>query len=103
MISETGSCDAIQRGKASRPAGKSVKDNWTWADSIPDTFQLMSKALRLKTERIWQTTQERDAFVGWVHHDPKFGCTASSEVHLPAILADASCGLRTKSPKARPT
>ncbi|KAA1138700.1 Condensin complex subunit [Puccinia graminis f. sp. tritici] len=35
-----------------------------WTNQIPDILNAMLKALSLKTEFIWPTSQERDAFVG---------------------------------------
>lgn len=34
-----------------------------WLSEIPPTLEVMAKALKLRTEFIWQTTPERDAFV----------------------------------------
>ncbi|KAI0750990.1 non-SMC mitotic condensation complex subunit 1-domain-containing protein [Daedaleopsis nitida] len=56
-------------GKAaagSRGAGRKAQDEWSWADQIPGTLALIAKVLRLKTQRIWQTTGERDTFIGCV-------------------------------------
>ena len=50
------------KAKAARNA------DWSWANEIPDTLELMARVL-LKipiSKRIWQTDQERDAFVGRV-------------------------------------
>lgn len=47
---------------ARTPAAKR-REAWTWIDQIPATLALISKALRLKTQRIWTTTSERDAFI----------------------------------------
>jgi condensin complex subunit 1 len=47
---------------ARTPAAKK-RDSWTWIDQIPATLALISKALRLKTHRIWTTTPERDSFI----------------------------------------
>ncbi|KAF9225678.1 hypothetical protein BS17DRAFT_750004 [Gyrodon lividus] len=51
-------------GKAgtSRAAVKKV-EAWTWMDQIPATLELFSKAMKLKTHRIWMTSPERDAFI----------------------------------------
>jgi condensin complex subunit 1 len=40
---------------------------WTWVDHIPPTLALISKVLRLKTQKIWTTTAERDNFITSVH------------------------------------
>ena len=39
------------------------REAWTWIDQIPAALALINKALRLKTQRIWTTTSERDAFI----------------------------------------
>ena len=57
---------AASTATARSKKGKEAKP-WEWADSVAPTLALMGKVLhRLKTERIWQTTQERDGFVGRV-------------------------------------
>lgn len=50
------------KAKTGKSASK-AKGEFNWMGCIPDTLALFAKALRLKTERIWQTTSERDAFV----------------------------------------
>ncbi|SCV74340.1 BQ2448_6772 [Microbotryum intermedium] len=53
-------------GKRKRPTKTSAKkrrDDFSWIESIPEALGVMSKALRLRTERIWQTTAERDTLV----------------------------------------
>lgn len=53
-------------GKAgtSRAAAAAKKaEQWTWIDQIPGTLELICKALKLKTHRIWVTSPERDAFI----------------------------------------
>ncbi|KAG5732341.1 Condensin complex subunit 1 [Termitomyces sp. T112] len=47
---------------SSRSANKK-KEAWTWVDQIPATLGLISKVLRLQTQRIWATTAEREAFI----------------------------------------
>ena len=64
-----------QKAKATKATGKKRKDDFSWLDSIPETLTVMVKALRLKTERIWQTAPERDTFVS---------CVARSNPHRPA-------------------
>lgn len=56
-------------GKAatSRSAAAKRKEGWTWQDQIPAALTLLSKVLKLKTQRIWTTTAEKEAFVGYVH------------------------------------
>ncbi|BGP48178.1 condensin complex non-SMC subunit Cnd1 [Rhodotorula kratochvilovae] len=56
-----------------KPAAKSAKakskaaaarDTFSWVDQVPDVLGVMVKALRtLRTERIWQTTAERDGVI----------------------------------------
>ena len=41
-------------------------EGWTWVDQIPNTLTVISKALRIKTQRIWATTADRDAFIKYV-------------------------------------
>ena len=48
---------------AGRTAANRRKEIFTWIDQIPATLALISKVLRLQTQRIWTTTPERDAFV----------------------------------------
>lgn len=50
------------RTAASRAPTKKVEE-WTWIDQIPATLDLFTKAMKLKTHRIWMTTPERDAFI----------------------------------------
>ncbi|CAK5268587.1 unnamed protein product, partial [Mycena citricolor] len=59
-----------RRGRGGKSAASSrakkaqqQQQDWSWADSIPSTFVLISKVLRLQTQRIWTTTAERDTFV----------------------------------------
>jgi condensin complex subunit 1 len=52
-------------GKATGGRGQSKKavDQWSWADQIPAILALVSRALRLKTKRVWTSTSDLDAFV----------------------------------------
>ena len=50
-------------GKASAASSKKTADKWSWSAQIPGTLALMAQALRLRSDRIWTTTQERDAFI----------------------------------------
>jgi hypothetical protein len=52
--------------KTTSAAAKKQQDGFNWVEALPDILSLMSKALRLRVERIWTTTQERDTFVGCV-------------------------------------
>lgn len=55
-------------GKAVGTKAASAKraEGWTWVDQIPGTLSVISKVLRLKTQRIWMTTADRDTFIGYV-------------------------------------
>ncbi|TFK48960.1 hypothetical protein OE88DRAFT_1727293 [Heliocybe sulcata] len=56
-------------GKAgtSRAAAKQKTSTaWTWVNQIPGTLALISKTLRIKTQRIWTTTAERDTYISCV-------------------------------------
>jgi condensin complex subunit 1 len=41
-------------------------ESWTWTDHIPSTLALISKVLRLKIQRVWTTSAERDVIIGYV-------------------------------------
>jgi condensin complex subunit 1 len=56
---------ATARGGASKQS-----ETWSWIDQIPNTLALISKVLRLKTQRIWTTTAERDNFITCVDSYP---------------------------------
>ncbi|GAA5962078.1 hypothetical protein JCM8115_002909 [Rhodotorula mucilaginosa] len=64
-----GADDAVTRKKPApkktKSAAKSAqRDQFVWVDQIPDVLNVMVKALRsLRTERIWQTTAERDGLI----------------------------------------
>lgn len=51
---------------ANRTAAARHAEGWTWVDQIPSTLAVISKVLRLKTQRIWTTTADRDTFIGYV-------------------------------------
>lgn len=55
-------------GKAggSRATASKRSERWSWQDQISGTLALIAKAFRMKTQRIWQTTGERDTFIGYV-------------------------------------
>jgi condensin complex subunit 1 len=48
---------AAGRKAAARAAG------WSWEEQIPGTLERIVRVLRLKTQRIWTTTTERDTFI----------------------------------------
>jgi condensin complex subunit 1 len=45
---------------------KQASTAWSWEDQIPSTLALISKVLRLSSQRIWTTTSERDTFIRFV-------------------------------------
>lgn len=51
-------------GKATN-ARKTASSAWSWEDQVPATLALISKVLRLSSQRIWITTAERDTFIRW--------------------------------------
>jgi condensin complex subunit 1 len=53
------------RTASGRAAAKN-NETCTWTDQIPPTLALISRVLRLKTQRIWTTTAERDTFISCV-------------------------------------
>jgi len=55
------------RSAAGRSGGTNQNETWSWIDQIPAMLALISKVLRLKTQRIWTTTAERDNFITCVH------------------------------------
>ncbi|KAF8155920.1 non-SMC mitotic condensation complex subunit 1-domain-containing protein [Crassisporium funariophilum] len=50
-------------GPKGRAGGARKEEVWTWQEQIPATLALISRVLRLQTQRIWTTTAERDTFV----------------------------------------
>ncbi|KAH9461911.1 hypothetical protein MJO29_003388 [Puccinia striiformis f. sp. tritici] len=62
--------DKPKSSKARNPTSKSRQPSsdknapFDWTNQIPDILNAMLKALSLKTEFIWPTSQDRDAFVG---------------------------------------
>ncbi|THH03639.1 hypothetical protein EW146_g10374 [Bondarzewia mesenterica] len=52
-------------GKAaqSKNALKQKAAEWSWEDQIPPTLALISKVLRLKTNKLWTTSAHRETFV----------------------------------------
>lgn len=48
-------------------ASKKSTETWSWIDQIPATLALIAKVLRIRTQRIWTTTPERDAFITCVN------------------------------------
>ncbi|GAA5942619.1 hypothetical protein JCM3775_003658 [Rhodotorula graminis] len=62
---ETGTGKGRKKPAAkSKAKGKGARDAFSWVDQVPDVLGVMVKALRtLRTERIWQTTAERDSVI----------------------------------------
>lgn len=55
------------RGGASRKGAAKdtgAREAWNWIDHIPHTLTVISRGLRIQTQRVWTTTAERDTFVG---------------------------------------
>ncbi|KAI1792515.1 non-SMC mitotic condensation complex subunit 1-domain-containing protein [Ganoderma leucocontextum] len=47
-------------------ARKQISEEWSWSGHIPATLALINKVLKLKTQKIWQTSGEREFFIGCV-------------------------------------
>ncbi|KAI0641280.1 non-SMC mitotic condensation complex subunit 1-domain-containing protein [Trametes meyenii] len=41
-------------------------EDWSWQNQIPPTLNLISKILRMKSQKIWQTSAERETFINCV-------------------------------------
>ncbi|KAJ7183082.1 non-SMC mitotic condensation complex subunit 1 [Mycena filopes] len=70
-------------GKAAttgRARATTKKTEWTWIDQIPATLNLISKVLRLSTQRIWTTSAEKDTFINCLTR-PAYHVT-ESEVYM---------------------
>ncbi|KAJ3523690.1 hypothetical protein NM688_g8684 [Phlebia brevispora] len=54
-----------RRGRGGKAAASRAKKTevWSWMDHIPNILSLICKVFKLKTQRIWTTTAERDTFV----------------------------------------
>lgn len=62
-----GGAAAGGRKKTASSNAANKGDAWSWDSSIPEALRLMAKVLKqLRTERIWQTTTERDTFLSSV-------------------------------------
>lgn len=42
-------------------------EHWSWQDQIPAALMLISKVLRLRTQKLWTTAPEKDAFIKCAH------------------------------------
>ncbi|KAK4048019.1 condensin complex non-SMC subunit Cnd1 [Microbotryomycetes sp. JL201] len=74
-----------RRPKATKANSKKKRDDFVWIDSIPDALSVMSKTLKLRTERIWQTAPERDSFISNCFLKP-VNLLAESEVYMKVPL-----------------
>ncbi|PWZ02320.1 hypothetical protein BCV70DRAFT_198602 [Testicularia cyperi] len=54
---------AAAAAAAAARSGSGKADAWPWSNSIPSVLALMSKALRVRSERMWTVTASRDSFV----------------------------------------
>ncbi|TFY76678.1 hypothetical protein EWM64_g7334 [Hericium alpestre] len=54
-------------GKAAAARGARQRGTeWSYVDQIPAVLAAISKALRLKSNKVWTTTPERDTFIGCI-------------------------------------
>ncbi|KAF7327571.1 Condensin complex subunit 1 [Mycena kentingensis (nom. inval.)] len=69
-------------GKAPAKSRATTKKSteWTWVDQIPGMLSLLSKVLRLSSQRIWTTTAERDTFISCLTR-PAYHIT-ESEIYM---------------------
>ncbi|KAK7694121.1 hypothetical protein QCA50_003697 [Cerrena zonata] len=69
-----------RRGKGAKAAisRAAPAKGWTWEGQIPNTLAVISRVLRLKTQRIWTTTAERDTFIGCITR-PAYHITESEQ------------------------
>ena len=51
------------KAAAARNAASRRTEHWSWQDQIPGALILLSKVLRLRTQRLWTTTPEKDTFI----------------------------------------
>ncbi|EPQ26618.1 uncharacterized protein PFL1_05939 [Pseudozyma flocculosa PF-1] len=51
------------KANASSKSTSGKADAWAWSNSIPPVLALMSKALRVRSERMWTVTAARDSYV----------------------------------------
>ncbi|KAH9912294.1 non-SMC mitotic condensation complex subunit 1-domain-containing protein [Epithele typhae] len=54
------------KATAARSTRTKTNEEWSWMDQIPAMLTLIQRLLRLKTQRIWQTTAERENFISCV-------------------------------------
>lgn len=48
---------------AARSAAARRVEQWSWQEHIPNILGLIAKVFKIKTQRIWVTTGERDTFI----------------------------------------
>ena len=58
-----GAKSAAAAAAAAAKAGSAKADGWAWSNSIPAVLTLMSKAARVRSERMWTVSAARDSFV----------------------------------------
>ncbi|EKM51723.1 uncharacterized protein PHACADRAFT_150370 [Phanerochaete carnosa HHB-10118-sp] len=51
------------KAAAARAVAARRTEHWSWQDQIPAALMLVSKVLRLRTQRLWTTTPEKDTFI----------------------------------------
>ncbi|KAI0338960.1 hypothetical protein BDW22DRAFT_1401081 [Trametopsis cervina] len=54
------------KAAAARTAAARRVEHWSWDDQIPGVLALIAKVFRIKTQRIWVTTVERDTFINCI-------------------------------------
>jgi condensin complex subunit 1 len=59
-----------KRSRGGRAAAKAPRkkatETWSWDDHIVSVLTLIPKVLKIKTQRLWTTVPERDAFISCV-------------------------------------
>jgi condensin complex subunit 1 len=51
------------KAAAARTTATRRVEQWSWEDQIPGILALIAKVFKIKTQRIWVTTGEKDTFV----------------------------------------
>jgi condensin complex subunit 1 len=54
---------ATARTNTGRAQGNRQSEEWAWIEQIPPTLALICKVLRLKTQRIWTASTDRDTLI----------------------------------------
>ncbi|CBQ72922.1 related to YCS4-subunit of condensin protein complex [Sporisorium reilianum SRZ2] len=58
-----GAKSAAAAAAAAAKSGSAKADAWAWSTSIPAVLTLMSKAARVRSERMWTVSAARDSFI----------------------------------------